>query len=115
MQEVNQTLAEAFKLDAPTGALVSSVEQGSAAERAGIESGDVVLALNGHAIDLAGDLPDMLSVAKPGDQVTLDVWRHSERRKLPQRSTMRTSLVFLAANVSRSLRPMTVSDWRFAR
>ena len=45
VQEVNQTLAEAFKLDKPAGALVDDVEKGSAAERAGLESGDVVLAV----------------------------------------------------------------------
>ena len=82
IQEVNQTLAEAFKLHTPSGALITSVEQGSAAERAGIDVGDVVLALNGKAIDLAGDLPAMLSLAKPGDTVTLDIWRQGEPRTL---------------------------------
>jgi serine protease Do len=85
VQEVNQTLAEAFKLDKPAGALISEVEQGSAAERAGIESGDVVLAVNGHAIDLSGDLPAIVGAARPGDRLDIDVWRHGARRTVQAR------------------------------
>jgi S1-C subfamily serine protease len=57
VQEGNQTLAEAFKLDKPAGALVTEVNKGSAAERAGLVSGEVILAVNGRAVDLSGDLP----------------------------------------------------------
>ena len=85
IQEVNQTLAEAFKLAKPAGALVSEVEKGSAAERAGIESGDVVLAVNGHAIDLSGDLPAIVGLAQPGEQISVEVWRHGERHTLQAR------------------------------
>ncbi len=85
VQEVNQTLAEAFKLAKPAGALVSEVEKGSAAKRAGIESGDVVLAVNGQTIDLSGDLPAMVALAQPGEQINLEVWRHGERRSLQAR------------------------------
>ena len=85
VQEVNQTLAEAFKLDKPAGALVSDVERGSAAERAGIESGDVVLAINGRIVDTAGDLPAMVVLAQPGDRIELDIWRRGARRTLHAR------------------------------
>ena len=85
VQEVNQTLAESFKLDKPTGALVSDVEKGSAAERAGIESGDVVLAVNGRAVDQSGDLPAMVGLAQPGDPVDIDVWRQGARHTLHAR------------------------------
>jgi serine protease Do len=42
IQEVNQALADAFGLPRPMGALVSAVEKGSPAERAGLEPGDVI-------------------------------------------------------------------------
>jgi len=80
IQEVNQTLAEAFKLDKPAGALVTEVAPGSAAERAGIQSGDVLLRINGRAIDLSGDLPAVLGLAQPGDPADIDVWRRGARR-----------------------------------
>ena len=85
VQDVNQTLAEAFQLEKPTGALVSDVETGSAAARAGLQSGDVVLAVNGRTIDLSGDLPALVGLAQPGDPIQLDVWRHGERRSLQAR------------------------------
>ena len=82
VQEVDQTLAESFKLDKPAGALVNDVEKDSAAERAGIKSGDVVLAVNGKLVDLAGDLSANVSLAQPGDQIELDIWRQGARRTL---------------------------------
>jgi serine protease Do len=85
VQEVDQTLAESFKLDKPAGALVSDVAPGSAAERAGLESGDVVLAVNGHAVDLSGDLPALVGLALPGDAIELEVWRLGARRTLHAR------------------------------
>lgn len=85
IQEVNQAMAEAFKLDRPTGALVSDVRRGGAADRAGIESGDVILSMNGQPIEVSGDLPALVVLAKPGDQASIDVWRHGSRRTLQAR------------------------------
>ena len=75
IQDVNQGFADSFNLASPEGALVANVERGSAAERAGLKSGDVVRSLNGNPIIGSGDLPGMLAVSKPGDKVVLDVWR----------------------------------------
>jgi serine protease Do len=80
VQEVNQALAEAFKLDKPAGALIVDVGKGSAAARAGLESGDVVLRANGQLVELSGDLPAVVGVAQPGDVVELQVWHRGERR-----------------------------------
>jgi serine protease Do len=82
IQEVDQTLAEAFKLPRPAGALVSDVKKGSAAERAGVLSGDVVLAINGKPVEASGDLPAAVGLAMPGDKITLDVWRQGAHREL---------------------------------
>jgi serine protease Do len=75
VQEVNQGFADSFKLESPEGALVSNVERGGSADKAGIKSGDVIRRLNGQPIVASGDLPAMLSLARPGDKVTMDVWR----------------------------------------
>jgi serine protease Do len=85
VQDVDQTLAESFKLDKPAGALVSDVEKGSAAETAGLQSGDVALAVNGHVVDLSGDLPAVVGLAQPGDPIALDIWRQGARRTLHAR------------------------------
>ncbi|MEO8278267.1 MAG: Do family serine endopeptidase [Ideonella sp.] len=85
IQDVNQTLAEAFKLDKPAGALVSEVEPDSAAAKAGLQIGDVVLAANDHAIDLSADLPALVGLAQPGEQIRLDVWRRGAKLTLQAR------------------------------
>ena len=85
VQEVNQGFADSFKLESPEGALVSSVERGGPADKAGIKSGDVVRKLNGQPIVASGDLPAMLSLAKPGDKVAMDVWRDGKTVQLGAR------------------------------
>ena len=75
VQEINQTLAESFRLDKPEGALVSSVEAGGPADQAGLKVGDVIRQVDGQAIVASGDLPAYIGQAVPGAQVRLDVWR----------------------------------------
>src|SRR5205807_8365090 len=50
VQEVNATLADSFGLDRPHGALVASVDKSGAAEKAGVQAGDIILQYNGTAI-----------------------------------------------------------------
>lgn len=83
IQEVNQSLAESFKLKQPDGALVSSVTPGSAAAKAGLEPGDVILSFNGQPIGRSGDLPALVGAAKPGDKATLEVWRDGKKIEVP--------------------------------
>ena len=78
VQEVGQSFADSFKLESVEGALVSSVERGSPAERAGLKSGDVIRTANGTAIVASADLPAMMTLAKPGDKVAMDVWREGK-------------------------------------
>ncbi|HWI81033.1 DegQ family serine endoprotease [Ramlibacter sp.] len=82
VQEVNQTLADSFKLDRPAGALVANVEKGSPADKAGLQSGDVIRAVNGQPIVASGDLPAIVGMARPGERVQLDVWRQGGKVQL---------------------------------
>jgi serine protease Do len=75
VQEVNQGFADSFKLDTVEGALVSTVNRGSAADKAGLKAGDIVRKLNGQPIVNSGDLSAMVSLAKPGEKVGMEVWR----------------------------------------
>ena len=82
VQEVNQAFADSFKLPRPEGALVSSVEDGGPAARAGLKSGDVITAVNGQRVVASGDLPAAIALARPGDSVRLEVWRGGQPEKL---------------------------------
>jgi len=82
VQEVNQDLANSFKLDTPSGALVSSVEKGSAADKAGLQPGDVVRKIDGKTIVSSGDLASTITLATPGEKIKLDVWRDGSQKEL---------------------------------
>ncbi|MEO7106342.1 MAG: PDZ domain-containing protein, partial [Rhodoferax sp.] len=86
VQEVDQLLAESFGLARPTGALVSDVVKGGAADRAGMDIGDVVLTANGQVVDQAGVFSIVVGLALPGDKLDLIVWRRG--KKLPLQVTM---------------------------
>ncbi|WP_088139342.1 DegQ family serine endoprotease [Achromobacter xylosoxidans] len=82
VQEVNQDLANSFKLDTPSGALVSSVEKGSAADKVGLQPGDVVRKIDGKTIVSSGDLASTITLATPGEKIKLDVWRNGSQKEL---------------------------------
>ena len=81
IQDVNQALADSFKLPRPYGALVSQVEDNGPADKAGLKAGDVILAVEGRAIERSGELPAIIAGIKPGTDTTLEIWRDKARRK----------------------------------
>ncbi len=85
IQEVNQVLADSFKLDKPEGALVSGVEKGGPAAKAGIQAGDVIRKVDGRAVVSSGDLPAAIGIAVPGDKVQLEVWRQGALKQIEAR------------------------------
>jgi serine protease Do len=75
VQSMNQTLANSFGMDKPHGALVSSVDAGGPAAKAGLKPGDVIVAVNGQQVDDSSDLPSMIAGMKPGTKADIQVWR----------------------------------------
>jgi serine protease Do len=82
IQGVTQGLADSFGLPQPEGALVSSVEKGGPAERAGIEPGDVILKLNGTPLADSSELPVQVAGITPGSSVQLEIWRNHAAREV---------------------------------
>lgn len=82
IQDVNQAFADSFKLERPAGALVSSVEPGGPAAKAGLKAGDVILKFNDQPIIASSDLPAQLGQATPGEKARLEVWRQGQRENL---------------------------------
>jgi len=82
IQPVTKELAESFGLPKPTGALVSSVEKGSPADKAGIEAGDVVLKFDGKVVNSSDDLPRLVGGTKPGSKAVMQLMRNKATREV---------------------------------
>ena len=82
IQEVDQSLANSFGLDSARGALVSSVENGSPAAKAGLKPGDVILKVDGADIQSSVELSSRVASMKPGTSARLDVWREGKAREI---------------------------------
>ncbi len=82
IQNVDRTLAESFDLDRPRGALVAQGGKDSPAERAGIESGDVIVAVDGEQIEVSADLPHVIGLIAPGSKVPVSVIREGKERSV---------------------------------
>ena len=74
IQELNAETAHTIGLGKPAGALVMGVENGSPAQRAGIEPGDVILSFAGTEVERSGQLPALVATTKPGSEVSVQVW-----------------------------------------
>ena len=74
-QSVTSELAANLGLERPVGVLLSQVHRAGPARRAGLETGDVVMAIEGAEIVDSHGLNFRLAVGALGDSVSLDVWR----------------------------------------
>ena len=81
-QDITPALAEHLELPARAGALVSDVQPGSPAEKAGVASGDVITAVNGEKVDDANRLTFAVGAIAPGTKVELDILREGKAKKL---------------------------------
>jgi serine protease Do len=82
VQGMNQTLANSFGMKSPEGALVSSVEPGGPAAKAGLQPGDVIIALNGVPVTDSTSLPSQVAGLAPGASAKVTVWRDKGSKDL---------------------------------
>jgi S1-C subfamily serine protease len=82
IQPVTSELARGLGLDGLSGALVSSVTEGSAAAKAGVERGDVIVSLDGRPVADGNELRNLVAGTAPGSRVTLGVLRDGSEKQL---------------------------------
>jgi serine protease Do len=81
--DLTPDLVQAFGLQAGTkGALVQSVVPRGPAAKAGVEAGDVIVALNGKAVESAGELTRGVALVPPGEGVNLTLLRKGDKKQL---------------------------------
>ena len=79
---VTKEVAESIGLGKAQGVLVRGVEEGSPAEKAGIEAGDIITRFDGKSIEKPADLPRAVGNTKPGSRVALTVFRRGATKDL---------------------------------
>jgi serine protease Do len=83
IRAVDRDYADALGLDSIGGAFVNTVNGGSAAEKAGLKPGDVILQFNEIPIGDSAELPPLVGATAPGTRVTLTVFRDGKTLTLP--------------------------------
>ena len=79
---VTKEVAESIGLGKAQGVLVRGVEEGSPAEKAGVEAGDIIVKFDGRAVEKPTDLPRAVGNTKPGSHVGLTVFRRGSNKDL---------------------------------
>lgn len=78
--EVNAQVAQEVGLDEIKGVYVNDVRRGSAADRAGLQGGDIVVSVMGEPVDARNKLQSLIARKRPGDVVSVTVWREGVER-----------------------------------
>jgi serine protease DegQ len=82
VQDLNPELAESFSLKNAEGALIAGVLKGGPADVGGIRPGDILVAVNGHAVSDSASLLNLIAALKPGDEARLTVARKQQSMDL---------------------------------
>jgi putative serine protease PepD len=77
--ELDAATRSRLGVTATTGAVITSVTAGSAAKDGGLKEGDVIVAIDTHAVTGPPEIRDVLAAKKPGEPVSLDIDRRSDR------------------------------------
>lgn len=115
---VTKEVAESIGLAKAQGVLVRGVEEGSPAEKAGVEAGDIITRFDGKVIEKPADLPRAVGNTKPGSRVTIIVFRRGSSQDLgitvveiePEKVAAAAPEIKAPAVVSNQQWGLTVSD-----
>ena len=82
LQDITSSMGKALQLDEDRGVMISEVVEDSAAEKAGLEDGDIILEFNGKEIATHKQLTRAIGKTSPGDKVELLILRAGKEKKL---------------------------------
>lgn len=82
MQDLTRDLASAYRIPAGSGAVLTRITPRSAADKAGLQAGDLVLEINGHSVRDANDLRNRVGLVRVGDTLELGLMRNGSRLTL---------------------------------
>ncbi|WP_322099646.1 Do family serine endopeptidase [Aquibaculum arenosum] len=85
IQDLTPDLAQAFELPGVDGALVTAVETGSPAAQAGLQRGDLIIAVEGEAVRNSTALRNRIGLVRVGERVRITILRDGRQHQLQLR------------------------------
>ena len=82
IQAVTQDLAEAFGMKTPKGAVITQIDKDGPADKAGLQVGDILIAVNGQEVKNANDIPVKISTMRPGTKTTMTILRNGKQENV---------------------------------
>ena len=82
IQDVNEGMAKALKLEDRNGAIISQVMKDSPAEDAGVKEQDVIIEVNGKKVNDSSNLKNLISSGRPNDKTKLTIIRDGREKSL---------------------------------
>ena len=109
--DVTPDVAKEFGLADASGALVAGVAQGSAAEHAGVKTGDIIVSINGTPMRNATELRNSIGMLRVGDQVEIGLLRDGKPLKVTALVAERSEAdVANAVDIHRGLEGADLAD-----
>jgi serine protease Do len=101
-EDITPGLAQGFNLSSDSGALIGDVIPGSPAEKAGMQSGDVIVEFNAQKIASANDLLLAVGNCSPGDEATVKFMRDGNEKTIKVTLAQRPGMGGISKNSSSS-------------
>jgi serine protease Do len=103
LQPIDQDMAEAFKLDRPQGILITQVSKDSAADKAGLKQGDILLEINGTPIKSVETFRNIISLTQPNTEISLKVSRSGKILMIPVKIGSREKISIQMSSTAQKL------------
>ena len=86
---VDARMAKAVGFDKPKGVFIQEVNPGSGGEDAGLQSGDIILSIDGREVNTANELQTIVGSKSPGDEVALTLYRNDSKKTIKKNVTLK--------------------------
>lgn len=117
IQAVTQDLAEAFGMKTPKGAVITQIDKDGPADKAGLQVGDILIAVNGQEVKNANDIPVKISTMRPGTKTTMTILRNGKQENVsvtvaetPGEDGMKVQEKASAGKLGVSVRPLSKDE-----
>jgi serine protease Do/serine protease DegQ len=97
--DINPEVAEALNSPVTSGALITRVEPGSAAEDAGLKVDDIIIGVNDKKIAGAAELRNTIGLMRSGDEVEIEYFRDNDKRKASAALGQQLSAASIGADI----------------